>query len=158
MFIFGVREGDAHLNPFIRFVNMDYILASILRLFHARLRKVLSYDINCQYSKKIAQRMKALPPLLRFNVIMQLFRFVIPKLHIHGHTLACQLLYSLNLLPEVGRTDGEGIERPWANIGPVSTSTREMGPGSRHDTLDDHLGHWNWQKFVGIGKHGSVVV
>lgn len=135
---------------------MDYILASILRLVHAQLRKLLSYDINCQYSKKIVERLKALPPLIRLNLILAHFKFVIPKLHIHGHTLACQLKYSLNLLAEVGRTDGEGIERPWANIGPVSTSTREMGPGSRHDTLDDHLGHWNWQKLVGIGMKDAV--
>ncbi|KAF8210729.1 hypothetical protein K438DRAFT_1570057 [Mycena galopus ATCC 62051] len=26
-----------------------------------------------------------------------------------------------------------------------------MGPGARHDTLDDHWGHWNWQKLVGLG-------
>ncbi|KAJ6517938.1 hypothetical protein C8R47DRAFT_1205035 [Mycena vitilis] len=37
-----------------------------------------------------------------------------------------QLLYSLL---GVGQTDGEGIERAWADIGGVSTSTREMTPG-----------------------------
>ncbi|KAJ7649195.1 hypothetical protein B0H17DRAFT_958657 [Mycena rosella] len=26
-----------------------------------------------------------------------------------------------------------------------------MEPGSRHDTLDDHWSHWNWQKLVGLG-------
>ncbi|THU82075.1 hypothetical protein K435DRAFT_692245, partial [Dendrothele bispora CBS 962.96] len=26
-----------------------------------------------------------------------------------------------------------------------------MGPGSHHDTLDDHMGHWNWCKIVGLG-------
>ncbi|KAJ7174318.1 hypothetical protein C8R46DRAFT_1214529 [Mycena filopes] len=26
-----------------------------------------------------------------------------------------------------------------------------MGPGSRHDTLNDHWSHWNWQKLVGLG-------
>ncbi|KAK7435288.1 hypothetical protein VKT23_019733 [Stygiomarasmius scandens] len=26
-----------------------------------------------------------------------------------------------------------------------------MGPGSRHDTLDDHWGHWNFVKMVGLG-------
>ncbi|KAJ6447493.1 hypothetical protein C8R47DRAFT_938422, partial [Mycena vitilis] len=57
----------------------------------------------------------------------------------------------LNYTAGSARTDGEGIERPWANIGPVSTSTVEMGPGARHDTLDDHWGHWNWGKFIGLG-------
>jgi hypothetical protein len=26
-----------------------------------------------------------------------------------------------------------------------------MGPGGRHDTLNDHWGHWNWQKLIGLG-------
>ncbi|KAJ7792510.1 hypothetical protein B0H14DRAFT_3499173 [Mycena olivaceomarginata] len=87
-----------------------------------------------------------MPPGIRINLILSLLRFVIPKLHIYGHKLLCQLNYSLNYTPGAARTDGEGIERPWANIGPVATSTREMGPGSRHDTLNDHWSHWNWLK------------
>ncbi|EEB98408.1 hypothetical protein MPER_02086, partial [Moniliophthora perniciosa FA553] len=78
------------------------------------------------------------------------FIFVVPKLHIYGHTMQCQLSYSLNLTPGVGRTDGEGIERNWAGQGPIATSTMEMGPGSRHDTLDDHWAHWNWRKLLGL--------
>ncbi|THU79499.1 hypothetical protein K435DRAFT_697625 [Dendrothele bispora CBS 962.96] len=78
--------------------------------------------------------------------------YVIPKLHIHGHNLKCQLSFSLNYTLGVGRTDIEGIKRPWANIGPVATSTHEMGPGTRHDTLDDHLHHWNWTKTVALSK------
>ncbi|KAG6829299.1 hypothetical protein H0H93_014534, partial [Arthromyces matolae] len=26
-----------------------------------------------------------------------------------------------------------------------------MGPGSRHDVLDDHFGHWNWLKYYSMG-------
>jgi hypothetical protein len=83
-------------------------------------------------------------------LVLMLVRFVIPKLHIYGHKLLCQLYFSLNYTPGAARTDGEGIERPWASIGPVATSTWEMGPGARHDTLDDHWGHWNWQKLIGL--------
>jgi hypothetical protein len=82
---------------------------------------------------------------------MTLMRFVIPKMHIHSHTLACQLLFSLNFTPGSAQTDGEGIERPWAHIGGVATSTREMGPGSREDVLNCHWGYWNWQKLLGLG-------
>ncbi|KAJ7358033.1 hypothetical protein DFH08DRAFT_687643, partial [Mycena albidolilacea] len=88
---------------------------------------------------------------IRLDLILKLVTFVIPKLHIYGHKLLCQLNFSLNFTPRATRTDGEGIECPWANIGPVATSTREMGPGSRHDTLDDHWGHWNWEKLTGLG-------
>ncbi|KDR67155.1 hypothetical protein GALMADRAFT_80104 [Galerina marginata CBS 339.88] len=27
-----------------------------------------------------------------------------------------------------------------------------MGPGSRHDLLDDHFGFWNYEKYIGMGK------
>ena len=56
-------------------------------------------------------------------------------------------------MPGVGRTDGEGIERNWSEINRVANSTKEMGPGARHDTIDDHFGHHNFRKFVGLGKY-----
>ena len=51
----------------------------------------------------------------------------------------------------MARTDGEDPERWWAHINPVSMSTKEMGPGARLDTLDDHAGAWNWRKITGFG-------
>ncbi|KAK7057356.1 CxC2 domain-containing protein [Favolaschia claudopus] len=148
-----------------RYANMDYVFASFLRWLDARLRKIVSYDIVCQWFKKLAERLKHLPPLVRIHIIMEIYRFVIPKMHIHAHLLLCQLKFSLNYTPGAGQTDGEGIERPWSNVetlarglpnsllinvGGVATSTREMGPGSRHDTLDDHFAFWNWWKLVTI--------
>ncbi|KAG1887840.1 hypothetical protein F4604DRAFT_1916666 [Suillus subluteus] len=47
--------------------------------------------------------------------------------------------------------DGEAPERGWANINPVASSTKEMGPGARRDTLDDFFGDWNWKKIVSLG-------
>ncbi|KAF7358779.1 CxC2 domain-containing protein [Mycena sanguinolenta] len=91
------------------------------------------------------------PAKMRLAIVLKLLHFAIPKMHIHSHTLACQLAFSLNYLLGAGQTDGEGIERPWANIGGVASSTREMGPGSRRDVLDDHWGFWNWTKLTTIG-------
>ncbi|KAJ7223218.1 hypothetical protein GGX14DRAFT_532116 [Mycena pura] len=133
-----------------RFANMDYIFASILRHLDPRLRKIVSYDIVCQWWKNLMERLLLLPPLVRFNLVLQLFRFVVPKMHIHGHTKACQVEYSLNLVPGSGQTDGEGIERPWAMIGGVAASTRNSGPGARADALDFQWTFWNWSKFVGL--------
>ncbi|KAJ7912877.1 hypothetical protein B0H13DRAFT_1874455 [Mycena leptocephala] len=107
---------------------MDYIVASLMR-HHNPL----------------------LPVFFLLNLVFNLVRFIIPKLHIYGHKLLCQLLYSLNYTLGAARTDREGIERPWANVGPVATSTREMGPGGCQDTLNDHWGHWNWIKLIGLG-------
>ncbi|KAJ6467623.1 hypothetical protein C8R47DRAFT_942443, partial [Mycena vitilis] len=135
-----------------RFANMDYIFGSIMRHKDPRLRKIISYDIVCQWWLHLFQRLSELPPLVRMHVILKLFRFVILKMHIHAHTLACQVKFSLNLVPGSGQTDGEGIERPWASIGAIATSTRVSGPGARHDALDDHWNFWNWLKTIGLAS------
>jgi Kyakuja-Dileera-Zisupton transposase len=92
-----------------------------------------------------------MPESLRLNKGNVEVSFGVPKFHIPAHKLPCQAPHSLNLMLGVGRTDGEGIERNWAEINAVANSTKEMGPGSRHDTLDDHFGHHNWRKYVGFG-------
>ncbi len=139
-----------------RYANMDYTFASLMRHHTQDVGLVVSYDIACQWSKSIFERLKKLPPMVRLQLITGLIRFAVPKLHIHSHTRHCQENYSLNYLPGVGRTDGEGIERPWANIGATATSTRVMGPGSRIETLNDHWSHWNWQKTVGLGTFNAL--
>ncbi|KAK6996617.1 CxC2 domain-containing protein [Favolaschia claudopus] len=147
---FVQRNGVGDLQKGERFANMDYVFGSILRHLDAQLRKIVSYDIVCQWWKWLKERMKNLPPLVRITLILELFRFVIPKMHIHAHTLECQVTFSLNLVPGSGQTDGEGIERPWANIGAIASSTRVSGPGARHDALDDHWSFWNWLKTIGL--------
>ncbi|KAG2046731.1 hypothetical protein BDR06DRAFT_1014480 [Suillus hirtellus] len=77
--------------------------------------------------------------------------FLVPKFHLPAHIFACQIAYSHNLVKGMGRTDSEAPEHGWANINPVATSTREMGPGSQRDTLDDHFGDFNWKKVTNIG-------
>ncbi|KAJ7817192.1 hypothetical protein B0H14DRAFT_3474825 [Mycena olivaceomarginata] len=49
--------------------------------------------------------------------------------HLPAHIEACNILFSFNLAPYVGQTDGEAPERGWANANPLTTSTKEMGPG-----------------------------
>ncbi|KAJ7712326.1 hypothetical protein B0H16DRAFT_1744247 [Mycena metata] len=143
-------NGVGDLQKGERYANMDYIFASILRHVESRLMKIVSYDIVCQWWQNLKSRISHLPPLVRFRVVMAIFRFVIPKLHIHAHTMACQLAFSLNLVPGSAQTDGEGIERPWANIGGVASSMREMTPGSREEVLNNHWGFWNWQKLLAL--------
>ncbi|KAJ7734404.1 hypothetical protein B0H16DRAFT_1467534 [Mycena metata] len=132
------------------FANTDYVAGSVLRHKHPRLRKLISYDIVCIWMKAFKERMEKLPPLVRLHVVLTLFTFVIPKMHIHAHTIACQLLFSLNLILGSAQTDGEGVERPWASIGGVATSTCDMGPGSWHGVLDFQWSAWNWAKLIGI--------
>ncbi|KAJ7840811.1 hypothetical protein B0H14DRAFT_3457824 [Mycena olivaceomarginata] len=134
------------------YANMDYIFVIILMHLDPRLHKIISYDIVCQWWKNLRDRLLNMLPGTRFVLIMQLFRFVIPKMHIKGHLADCQVEYSLDLVPGSAETDGEAIERPWAHIGGIGTSIREMGPGSREDTLNTHWGSWNWDKLIGLGE------
>ncbi|KAF8215614.1 hypothetical protein K438DRAFT_1561437 [Mycena galopus ATCC 62051] len=158
----GVRMGVCVWHEFIqlnsvgdlqkgeRFANMDYIFASILRHKDPQVRKIVLYDIVCQWWKKLANCLMHLPLLVRITIILKMFRFIIPKMHIHSHTLNCQVQFSLNLVPGSGKTDDEGIKHPWSSIGAIATSTRVSGPGARHNTLDDHWNFWNWLKTIGL--------
>ena len=79
-------------------------------------------------------------------------RFLVPKFHLPSHVEECNLAFSFNLTKGIGRTDSEAPERGWANINPAAQSTKEMGPGTRCDTLDDHFGDWNWKKIIRLGR------
>ncbi|KAF7290396.1 CxC2 domain-containing protein [Mycena chlorophos] len=133
-----------------RYSNMDYIFASMLRHVDRVLRKVVSYDIVCQWSKNIFKRLTLLPPFLKVVLLCEWTKFVVPKLHILGHTLDCKNKYDLNLIPGSGQTDAEGIERAWASAGGLLGSTRMMGSGARADMLDSYWSFWNWTKVLGL--------
>ena len=134
---------------------MDYILLSALApLLVASV--FVSYDIACQFKVNFEERMVDLPSDLQLPQDVDI-GWGIPKCHCPMHKLPCQAPHSLNFKPGVGRTDGEGIERSWSELNRVANSTKEMGPGSRHDTLDDHLGHHNFRKHVGLGRFFLVM-
>lgn len=117
---------------------------------------ICSYDIACQWKINFKSRMVDLPSSLQLTPdTLNTMSFGIPKFHGPAHELKCQAPHSLNLMAGVGRTDGEGIERNWSEMNGVASSTTEMGPGSRHDTLDDHFNHRNFQKYIKMGEPSS---
>ena len=134
-----------------RYANMDFILFQSL-VDSENEFLTFSYDIACQWSRKLPQRQVHLPDSMQLsdNQLRSL-QFAIPKFHIAAHGLDCQANFSFNFQPHMARTDGEDPERWWAHINPVSMSTKEMGPGARLDTLDDHAGAWNWRKITLFG-------
>ncbi|KAG1853668.1 hypothetical protein F4604DRAFT_1686257 [Suillus subluteus] len=72
------------------------------------------------------------------------------------HTRSYQAVPNLILIQlksGVGRTDGEAPEHGWANINPISSSTKEMGPGAQRDTLDNYFGDLNWKKSCWTRMH-----
>lgn len=115
-------------------------------------RIVVSYDIVCQWSVHLWERMEGLPERIQIDREGKKFIFLVPKFHLPAHVEKCQTGYSFNLTPGVGRTDGEAPERGWSFINPLSTSTKEMGPASYRETIDDHFGDWNHRKVIGLGR------
>ncbi|KAK0501996.1 hypothetical protein EDD18DRAFT_1100491 [Armillaria luteobubalina] len=77
--------------------------------------------------------------------------YLVPKFHLPGHIKDCQERYCMSFHIHVGKNDGEAPERSWAISNGVAASTREMGPGHRHEKLDQHFGDFNWQKNVSQG-------
>ncbi|KAF8879143.1 hypothetical protein BD779DRAFT_1612947 [Infundibulicybe gibba] len=132
-----------------RYVNMDYFFLSSVQ-FDSPDTLVVSYDIACQWSRNLFKRMSTYPHRLHIRQSTKNITFAVPKFHLPAHREHCQITYSLNFLPRVGRTDGEAPERGWAALNPVASSTKEMGPGSRRDTLDDILGDYNWRKITSL--------
>ncbi|KAF9458821.1 hypothetical protein BDZ94DRAFT_1172825 [Collybia nuda] len=141
--------GDLQLGE--RYINMDYLFFSSLQ--GSKLKTlVVSYDIACQWHKNIFTRMKSFPSEMQLSESVKYIAFLVPKFHLPAHIEDCMLQFSFNLTKGVGRTDGEAPERGWASINPVAQSTKEMGPGSRRDTLDDHFNDWNWKKIIAFGE------
>ncbi|KAG2033227.1 hypothetical protein BDR03DRAFT_985153 [Suillus americanus] len=112
----------------------------------------ISYNIACQWSKNLWMCMSAFPQRFHLDHDTKTITFLVPKFHLPAHVFSCQTIYSFNFIKGVGRTDGKAPEHGWADINPVATSTHEMGPGSRCDTLDDHFNDWNWKKVCLMGK------
>ncbi|KAG1737598.1 hypothetical protein EDD22DRAFT_852172 [Suillus occidentalis] len=84
--------------------------------------------------------------------------YFVLKFHLAAHVETCQTQFSFNWTLGVGWTDGEAPERGWANINRVASSTKEMGPGARRDTLNDHFSDWNWKKVTGLGECFSLSI
>lgn len=137
-----------------RFCNTDFVVLSAL--FPVLVLWILiSYDIVCQWKIHFLERMRDLPSRLHIPDDIKL-DYAIPKCHLPGHKIECHAPHSLNYKP-VARNDGEGIERVWPAANQIASSAKEMGPGSRHDTYDDHFGHHNWRKYVGLGEFSMLL-
>ncbi|KIJ50039.1 hypothetical protein M422DRAFT_44516 [Sphaerobolus stellatus SS14] len=128
---------------FVFFSAISAVVMSLANVF-------VSYVIACQWSKNIKKRAAQLPSYLNPIVAVAMLSFLIPKFHLPGHGTPCQAPYSFNLKVGCARTDGEGIERGWSYMNPVGTATKEIGPGSRQDMLEDHWGNMNWTKTVDL--------
>ena len=134
----------------LSYVNMDYIFVSAM-LHTLVSKKLITYDIACQWSIHLLERIAAFPPHLQIELPEGDIAYGILKLHFGAHRTHRHSQYSLNLLLGTARTDGEGIERRWWEVQPIASATVGMGPGQRQNVLEDQLGYSNWRKFVNMG-------
>ena len=117
-----------------------------------------SYDITCQWLLNLINRIREYPPEYQVDLPAQsLMRWAIGKLHWYSHKQEGHSRYSLNWMPGVGRSDGEGIERRWWDIQPIANSVKMMGPGARQAFLNDHWGYVNWRKTVNLSESYLVL-
>ncbi|KZV61408.1 hypothetical protein PENSPDRAFT_693448 [Peniophora sp. CONT] len=143
-----------------RFNVMDYVLCGALTFIRAA-ELTISYDVTCQYAKKISERLSRIrvarvvwAGAQRFFALAHdgAVTYVVPKFHLYAHKIWCQIRLAFMWLCGTGLTDGETPERVWAGANPAASSLREMGPGGMNDVMDDMAGAWNWQKVCGIAK------
>ena len=129
---------------------MDYIILSSLKGVTLP-RVVISYNIGCQWSKNFLLCMEKFPEEMKLNPNMAI-DVVVPSWHINGHGDKCRFTFCLSYMPGIGRTCGEEVETTWAETNSLGTSIREMGPGARHETLNDHWCGFNFRKIIGFCK------
>ncbi|KAF7968026.1 hypothetical protein HWV62_32158 [Athelia sp. TMB] len=147
--------GVADLQKGERYSNMDYVFFSSI-MFVVLLSLAISYDIVCQWKINLPDRSRKMPADIQQNhpdspPLEERIRFGVPIWHAAAHEDQCQMTNSLRYQPGMGHTDGEGIERGWSRINPHASSTKEMGQGARHDTLDDIFNHHNWERNIMLG-------
>ncbi|KAJ7754658.1 hypothetical protein DFH07DRAFT_868558 [Mycena maculata] len=137
--------GDLQLGE--RFCNMDFILLSaVLNLFMLYL--ILSYDIACQFSKKFWERMPGLPSQFHLNIPKKNVWWKVPNFHLKPHKPFCHSPYSFHYMWGAGWTHGETVEQNWEFTNGAAGSTKMMGRGARHATLEDLFGYHNWRRTV----------
>jgi len=132
---------------------MDFALLSTLlpSITQGITRVLVSYDIGCQWDKKLQTRISKYSTSAVFELSsLNYWKVVVPKFHLSGHGQSCQLGYNINYTKGAARMCGEGIESGWSQSGSMVIWTRENGPNARRAILDSHWEVQNWQKLLGL--------
>ena len=126
-------------------LNSTFIIGYFLTI-------LTSYDIVCQWLKGLFQRIPRLPEHLHLPINREQLIGKIPKFHFDAHGKKDHAQFSFNYTRGAGQNEGEGIERNWSYMKAGAGQTIEMGPGGRHDVLDDFFGYSNYRKMADIGE------
>ena len=126
---------------------MDYALVHAVQHGTDPRQPVITfYDINCQYSKHMTQRLKAnnfisLPDGLQIQPDISLW-------HVHGHKAKCFPQYAPNFIPGASRVNREIMETLWSSLNVISPSAQGMATPHRQELLDFQMNDSNFLKMV----------
>ncbi|KAG9126823.1 hypothetical protein FRC07_001824 [Ceratobasidium sp. 392] len=140
-----------------QYVFTDYAVGSVLGQ-HQSLgshKVFLVYDIFCFWNLHFEERITSYEGCVPVTAPFHL-EGAVGKFHLLAHKEDCYILYSSNNIPEVGRTDGETLERLWSSLNEIAGSACEKGPGARQDQLNHHQNYSKLQKQTGLAKHLPV--
>ncbi|KAJ7889257.1 hypothetical protein B0H13DRAFT_1888092 [Mycena leptocephala] len=141
-------NGMGDLQKGERYANMDFILMSSLAGFDLK-ELTISYDIACQWGKNLQERIRKLPADMQLDFEPILFQCGLLVWHASSHEAECTNANSLSFVPGVAKTDGEGIERLWAELNALAFHTKNMGIGHCADTIEDKINYHNFMKNLG---------
>ncbi|KAJ7042742.1 hypothetical protein C8F04DRAFT_1251560 [Mycena alexandri] len=141
--------GDLHVGE--RFCNLDFLLLPAL-LWFALWYVVVSYDIACQYGTHFWERMQQLPESMRLKIAEENLWWKVPNFHLPPHKWPCHSPYSFHYMYGAGMSHAEGVEQNWSFSNGVAASTKLMGPGSRHATLEDIFGFHNYDRQLAMHR------
>ncbi|KDR76587.1 hypothetical protein GALMADRAFT_67342 [Galerina marginata CBS 339.88] len=145
------RNGAGDLQKGEKYCNMDFLIfATLVGVIVTWI--LITYDIGCQWSKNFRSRMSEFPEHMRIKPGTKV-DVAIPSWHINSHGERCRKDFCLGYTKGAGRTCGEEVEITWSHTNSLAPSAREMAPGARHDTLNDHWNGWNFRKIVGFRIH-----
>ncbi|KAG7098900.1 hypothetical protein E1B28_000800 [Marasmius oreades] len=141
-----LANGVGNLEKGERYANSDFIytyalhhhLQSFQQVFlmlKFMLLVIVAYNIACQWFVNLSQQMVSWKENLKSPDWVSI---------IH-EKLDCSLCWG------IGYADCKCVERVWGGLNAAGFTTKSMSPRSRILMLNDHIGHHNWSKFLGLG-------
>ncbi|KAJ6462735.1 hypothetical protein C8R47DRAFT_992910 [Mycena vitilis] len=131
--------------------NMDFLLLSAVDMMILK-ALIVSYDIACQYAIHFWGRMMEFPEAMRLKINRWDLWWKVPNFHLPPHKPKCHCAYSFHWMFGAGMTHGEGVEQNWSFSNGAAASTRLMGPGSRHATLEDIFAFHNYDRQLAMHR------
>ena len=108
---------------------------------------LLIYDIVCQYSVHLLERIgPLLPPGLSVDYAIDLF-------HVHAHKDECLFRFSTTFIPGAAVVAGQILESLWSSLNGISPTVRTATLPHRAEMLDDHACDSNHKKLLSMTEN-----